>query len=137
LKRYNDSGGKCGVSPQLAGLKALARSAQSDCWTGSDCPAPAPGLRCKSLRTAYDSSGRIVLFTTKLSTVDAKNSTQGTRELGSIVEKFAEFGGSAVRTGDAGSGRVSASGSQGQFRLEAEVVPESGKQIGTFTLADQ
>lgn len=136
LERYGASGGQCGVSPQLPRLKALSRSAASDCWTGSECRAPTGSLSCKTLRTAYDSTGRLVLFTTALSTTDA-TTEEGTRELGRLVEKFAEFGGSDVRTSDDKNGRVlTASNSQGQFKVNAVVsATGSGKQIGTFSVA--
>ena len=136
LERYQASGGQCGVSRHLPSLKALSRSVESDCWTKDECPAPAAGLSCKILRTAYDSEGRIVLFTTTLGTVDA-NRAAGMRELGKMVDKFAELGSSTTRTKGEGKGRtISASGTQGQFRLEAEVVAvEEGKQVGTFSVA--
>ena len=136
LERYQASGGQCGVSQHLPSLKALSRSVESDCWTKDECPAPAAGLSCKVLRTAYDSEGRIVLFTTTLGTVEASRAA-GMRELGKVVDKFAELGGSATRTKGDGKGRtLSASGTQGQFRLEAEVVAvDEGKQVGTFSVA--
>ena len=136
LDRYNASGGQCGVSGALSSLQALSRSVQSDCWTGTECPAPAAGVRCQILRTAYDSTGRILLFTTKLSATDA-NGTEGARALERTVGKFADLGNSEVRTRDVNNGRViSSAGSQGQFRLEAEVKPvEGGGKSGTFTVA--
>lgn len=136
LERYQGSGGQCGVSQHLPSLKALSRSVESDCWTKDECPAPAAGLSCKVLRTAYDSDGRIVLFTTTLGTVEA-NRAAGMRELGKVVDKFAELGGSTTRTKGEGKGRtLFASGTQGQFRLEAEVVAvDEGKQLGTFSVA--
>ena len=136
LERYDASGGRCGASQQLSSLKVLSRSAQSDCWTGSECRAPAPILSCKSLRTAYDGTGRIVLFTTTLSTVDA-NRAEGARALGEVANKFAELGGGEPRTKALGNGRVRHSiGTQGQFRLEAEVIAdEAGQQVGTFSVA--
>ena len=136
LDRYDASGGQCGVSQHLSSLKALSRSVESDCWTGSECPAPAAGLSCKILRTAYDNTGRIVLFMTTLSTVDA-NRAEGVRHMGKVVDKFAEFGGSETRTRDVKNGRLlSSTGSLGQFKLEAEVTTaEGGKQVGTFSVS--
>ncbi len=136
LDRYKASGGQCGVSGQLSSLKALARSADSDCWTGTECRSPAAGLSCKMLRTAFDSTGRIVLFTTTLATADGSNG-QGSRDMGKVLEKFAEFGGSEIRTKEVKDGSlVSAIGSQGQFKLEAEVKEvDGGQQVGTFSLA--
>lgn len=136
LDRYDASGGECGVSGHLQGLKALSRAAQSDCWTGEQCPAPAAGLRCQVLRTAYDSTGRIVLFTTTLSTVDA-NRAEGARDMGKIVGKFAEVGGGETRRGDVEDGRaLSLSGIVGQYKLAVEVaVADGAKLVGTFSVA--
>lgn len=138
LERYQASGGQCGVSQHLPSLKALSRSVESDCWTGDQCPTPGAGLSCKILRTAYDSEGRIVLFTTTIATVDADRAA-GMRQLGKVVDKFAELGGSTTRTKGEGKGRtLSASGSQGQFKLEAEVIAvEEGKPVGTFSVASK
>lgn len=136
LDRYGDSGGQCGVRRQLSGLKASSSSVESDCWTGSECPSPDADLSCRILRIAFDRTGRIVLFTTTLSTTDAKR-TEGARHLGGLVKKFAELGGGETRSREAENGRVlSSSATQGQFRLEAEVMAaESGKQTGTFSIA--
>ncbi|MEJ7804628.1 MAG: hypothetical protein WKG03_01740 [Telluria sp.] len=136
LDRYRASGGQCGASAQLPALKALSRSVDSDCWTGTECRAPAPGLNCQMLRTGYDRTGRIVLFTTTLHTVDPQHAAGG-RHLNAVVDKFAEFGGGQTRTRDVQYGRVlSAAGTQGLFKVEAEVTPaEGGKYVGTFSVA--
>ncbi|MES3025567.1 MAG: hypothetical protein V4857_28655 [Pseudomonadota bacterium] len=138
LDRYLASGGQCGTSQHLPALKALSRSVESDCWTGSKCPAPAAGLNCKILRTAYDSNARIVLFTTTLSTATSKRA-EGVSDMGKLAEKIALFGGSETRTSDTGNGPVlSASGSQGKFKVEVEVAPaEEGGQVGTFTVVTE
>lgn len=136
LERYEASGGQCGVGQHLSSLKAKSRSVVSACRSGTECRAPSSGLSCKLLQTGYDTSGRLVLFTTTLGTGGA-NGTDGARDLSKLVERFSEFGGGATRTRDVGKGRaVSSSGSQGQFQLEAEVVTAEGeKQVGTFSLA--
>ncbi len=138
LERYAASGGQCGVSKHQPSLKALSRSVESDCWTGAECRAPGGGFSCKILRTGYDGTGRIVLFSTTLGSADGKDA-QGTADMGKLVNKFAEFGGGEVSTRDVRHGKVmSASSIQGQFRLEAEVTSsEEGKQVGTFSVASK
>jgi hypothetical protein len=138
LERYGASGGQCGVSQQLPNLKAKSRSVESDCWTGSECRAPVSGLSCKMLRTGYDGNGRIVLFSTTLRTDEARR-TEGARDMRKLVEKFAEFGGGAVQANAAGSGKIlSSTGTQGQFRLEAEVTAaEAGQHVGTFSVVSR
>ena len=133
LDRFNATGAECGVSQHLPSHKALSPSAQSDCWTGRECPAPSAGLSCKVLRTAYDGSGRIVLFTTTLNGHDAN----GARDMSKVLKKFAEFGSSEVSTREGADGRVlSSTGSLGLFRLDAVVTgAEGGKQGGVFTIA--
>ncbi len=117
-------------------MKAVSSLVESDCWTGSECPAPAAGLSCKVLRTGYDSSGRLVLFTTTLGTDDA-GGPQAARNMSRVANKFAEFSGSDARMKDAASGRAfSSAGTLGKFRLVAEVAPADGaNQVGTFSVA--
>ena len=135
LERYDAAGAKCGVSQQLSNLKALSRLAESDCWTGTQCPTPAAGLRCQILRTAYDSTGRIVLFTTTFTT-SADSSVEAGRFMEKKVAQFAEFGGGKTLDRDTPNGRVvSATGSSGEFKLEAKVTQaESGVHTGTFSV---
>ncbi len=136
LDRYAESGAECGISQHLPSLKALAPSAQSDCWSGTQCPTPAPGLSCQVLRTAYDGTGRIVLFTSTLNAADG-NRAEGARDMGKVVGKFAELGGGETGSMDVGEGRaLSLTRSLGKFTLAVDVkAADGGKLVGTFSVA--
>lgn len=135
LDRYGESGGECGASKNLASLKAQSASAVSDCWSGANCPAPTDDLRCKVVRTAYDGSGRLVLFSATFNTAGEK--TAGARALRKIARKFSALAGSEPtlkHDGDAAA--LSASGSQGLVTFSADITAADGKpQVGVFSVA--
>lgn len=136
LDRYGATGGECGASKSLAGLKTQSKSAASDCWSGRACPAPAEALACKLVRTAYDGEGRLVLFSATLNATE--DDAGGIRELRKIVRKFAEMAHAEARSKNrAGAGELmSASGSLGDVQLSAEVMPGEPRQhSGVFSLA--
>lgn len=135
LDRYAASGGECGASRNLASLKAQTTSAVSDCWTGTECPAPAEVLQCKIVRTAYDRDGRLVLYSATFKT--AADKPAGARELRKIVRKFSALAGSEPKLRHAGDEEaLSASGSQGVVNLSADVTGADGKpHVGVFSVA--
>ncbi len=136
IDRFEASGGQCGASKQLAGLKALSPSAASDCWSGTQCPAPTDGVACKMIRTAYDRAGRMVLFTATLHS-ESSNPLEGKREMTTVLRKFSELGLSEPKITDLKNGQVtSATGTQGQFTLGVEILSLAGEQqVGIFSIA--
>ena len=137
LSRYSAGGGQCGASPNLAELKALSPSAVSDCWSGNACPPPVEGLGCMVVRTAYDGSGRLVLFSATLNTVGG--SGDGTREMRRIDGKLAGLcrTDAKVRRNHNGES-LFAAGSQGEVRLAADVTAIEGSlQVGVFSVASR
>ncbi len=136
LERFEETGGQCGASKNLSGMRALARSAVSDCWSGSQCPAPAEGLSCKTLRTAYDNSGRMVLFSATIHS-DSSKPSDAKREMATVLHKFSELGLGEAKITSLKNGQMSsATGIQGQFRLAADVMSVEGQQqVGVFSVA--
>lgn len=133
LARYAKTGGQCGVSKHLASLKAVARSAASDCWSGSQCPAYSKDLNCKVVRTAFDDSGRLVLFMATLNTLSSETA-KSTRDMGVVVRKFSGMSGSSPIVRKVHSGHLmTLSGFDGQLRFDADVMAAQGEQqIGMF-----
>ncbi len=133
LARFSGTGGQCGVSKNLASLKAIARSATSDCWSGTQCPAYSKEINCKVLRTAYDEGGRLVLFMATLNTVSYDSATS-TRDMAAVVGKFSAMGGATPVVNKLRSGHMlTLSGKEGALRLDADVMATEGEQqIGMF-----
>ncbi len=133
LARYSKTGGQCGVSKSLNSLKAVARAAVSDCWSGNQCPAYSKEVSCKVVRTAYDDTGRMVLFMATLNTV-SNDTAKSTRDMGVVVRKFSGMSGTSPIVRKLRSGHMLAlSGFDGALRFDADVMAAQGEQqIGMF-----
>lgn len=89
------------------------------------------------VRTAYDSTGRLVLFSATLNTMG--RTQEGTREMRKIVHKFAEWGRTEAKVKRNHNGESSfAAGTQGEVSLAADVTAiEGSQQVGVFSVASK
>lgn len=133
LARYTKTGGQCGVSKSLNSLKAVARAAVSDCWSGAQCPAYSKEVSCKVVRTAYDETGRMVLYMATLNTI-SNDTAKSTRDMGVVVRKFSGMSGTSPIVRKLRSGHMlTLSGFDGVLRFDADVMAAQGEQqIGMF-----
>ena len=89
------------------------------------------------VRTAYDSTGRLLLFSATLNTMGGTQ--EGTREMRKIVHKFAELGRTEAKVKRNHNGEsLFAAGTQGEVSLAPDVTAiEGSQQVGVFSVASK